>query len=296
MDVLLVHSSVFDLPSSQRVGAIVYDGAADLRLWPGPGTDRDLLEAYGPDLKKVLDTQRGMVEGGVLPLGSVVWLHPGRLHCDMLLWIATRPPEPGVSRQPPPDAAGIRDAVEKALDFVAPRHVLRVAFPALGAGPGEVDRAERLVTIVEAAHAWSERRFASRQAIGVEDVLVCEPLGAVLSAVRKRVANLARTAAMPAPAPAEEREPRRRAPSAPRASGGGASRARGPVKRRLDPDEVARVRPFAEKYDMKRTYAGGDWFVHPKFGIGRVEQVTPEGAVSVLFEDGEQRKMVHGRS
>jgi len=46
---------------------------------------------------------------------------------------------------------------------------------------------------------------------------------------------------------------------------------------------------------MKRTYAAGEWLSHKKFGLGRVERVTPEGAIEVLFEDGAQKKMVHGR-
>ena len=45
---------------------------------------------------------------------------------------------------------------------------------------------------------------------------------------------------------------------------------------------------------MKRTYASGDFFVHPKFGIGKVLEAAPT-SVLVLFEDGAQKNMVHAR-
>ena len=64
----------------------------------------------------------------------------------------------------------------------------------------------------------------------------------------------------------------------------------------LEPEAVARMRVTAEPYSMRQTYALGDWLVHPKFGVGRVEQVTPTGSIVVLFEDGAQRNMVHARS
>src|SRR5687768_741772 len=102
MDVSLLATSVYDLPSSRRVGAIVYDGTSDLRLWPGPGTDRLLLAAYGPTLQQALDAERAQVEGGLLPRGGMLRVHPGKLHCDMLVWIATRDPEPGTDRSPAP--------------------------------------------------------------------------------------------------------------------------------------------------------------------------------------------------
>jgi hypothetical protein len=47
---------------------------------------------------------------------------------------------------------------------------------------------------------------------------------------------------------------------------------------------------------MKRQYSVGEWLVHSKFGVGRVEASNAEGAIDVLFEDKATRKMVHGRT
>src|SRR5690606_24022160 len=154
MDVLLLTSSVFDIPSSRRVGAIVHDGAADLRLWPGPGWDRELNEAYGGGLSRALDSERAAPGRDRLALCEVLRVHPGRLHCDFLAWVATREPEPGATRQPAPDAAMLERAVLSVLEFVAARSVERVALPALGAGPGELPVHERLALVVRAAHAY----------------------------------------------------------------------------------------------------------------------------------------------
>ena len=66
MEVTLVNRSVYDLPSRQRVGCIVYDGAADMQLWPGPGPDSDLHEHYGDGLQRALDAELKQVEGRLL--------------------------------------------------------------------------------------------------------------------------------------------------------------------------------------------------------------------------------------
>lgn len=286
MDVLLFNSSVFDIPSSRRVGAVVHDGASDLRLWPGPGWDRELNEAYGGDLQRALDAERRALGKDELELTEVLRVHPGRLHCDMLAWVATRPSEPGSQRQPAPDAALLERAVLSVLEFVATRSVERIAFPALGQGPGELPAAERLAIVVRAAHAYQERCFASGKAPVVEEVLVCEPSPAAVSQARRLVRDLAGAAA---PEPARPAEPKREG----RRRVAGASKPR--LKKGLDPDEVSRRRITAEPYDRSRDYTIGDWFTHPKFGAGRVEQVTQEGHIEVLFEDGEKRKMVHRR-
>ncbi len=267
-------------------------GRAILQLWRGPGPDRDLLEAYGPGLREALDAQREQLEGEALPIPGVVRIHPGRLHCDMLLWLATRPTETGVEREPAPDVDLLRRSVDAALDFVSTRHVQRIAFGALGAGPGEISRPERLATIIEAAQKWAERCFAEGRATGIEEVVVCEPLGSILADARRRVGHLARVAATPPPkSVAPQRSARSRAA---RTSTGGRSR-RAAAAPRLDPDATAKARLSAEAYDRTRTYVMGDWLVHPRFGIGRVEQASAEGAMVVLFEDGQQRKLVHGR-
>lgn len=289
MDVLIVRSSPFDLPSQHRVDAIVHEGAADLRLWPGRGPDSDLREAWGDGLQQALDVERERFEGGTVPLFQPVRVHPGRLHCDFLVWVPSRPAEPGSQRAPALDAPGLARVVQAALDFIAERDVVRVAFPALGWGPGEARRIDRLEQIVRAAHAFFEERYREGRPAGVDQVLVCEPEGSVARELERRVASIARGVVSPPPQVAEK-APRARS----RASSGGGRR-RGPRKPTLDARELASARSSAERYDMHRVYGAGDWLAHPRFGVGRVEQVTPEGAIMVLFEDGEQRKMVHGR-
>jgi len=36
--------------------------------------------------------------------------------------------------------------------------------------------------------------------------------------------------------------------------------------------------------------------VHKKFGVGRVDSLTPEGFIMVLFENGETKRLLHDRS
>jgi hypothetical protein len=88
---------------------------------------------------------------------------------------------------------------------------------------------------------------------------------------------------------------RPRASSAPAAGGqkprGGGSRG----KPRLDEMDVARARASARPWDRAVRYGRGQWFVHVKFGAGRVEEVTPDGFIVCLFEDGETRKLIHAR-
>ncbi|MEZ4253551.1 MAG: hypothetical protein R3B99_35525 [Polyangiales bacterium] len=50
-----------------------------------------------------------------------------------------------------------------------------------------------------------------------------------------------------------------------------------------------------ERYDMRRTYGEGDFFVHPKFGVGKVVAV-PEAQPNELRLRGRQRaQLVHAR-
>ena len=48
-------------------------------------------------------------------------------------------------------------------------------------------------------------------------------------------------------------------------------------------------------YDRSRTYSEGEFFIHPVFGVGQVQTVKPERMVVVLFENGEERTMIHAR-
>ncbi len=293
MDVKLLHTSVYDLPSQLRVGVIAHDGAADMQLWPGRGPDGDLREAWGPRLQEALDAELRQVPGRELKLPGLVRVGRGRLHCDFLLWIATRPPEHGTEREPAPPIALVRESVVAALSFVAERNVQRIAFPALGEGPRAADHVDRLVAIVEAAHDYHERCARDGRAPVVEEVLVCEPVGQHFRAASVRTRALARTTDVAA-TPGTDAAPRTASQRRP----AGESRPKSPAAKKkggLDPDELARRRVTAERYDMRLAYAPGDWLAHPKFGVGRVEQIPDPQKMIVLFEDGERRQMVHGR-
>lgn len=111
MEVTLVNRLVYDLPSKQRVGCIAYDGAADMQLWPGPGPDSELRERYGDELQRSLDRELRTVDGRMLEVPSVIRVHRGRLHCNFLAWIATRPAELGTKREPAPRAEVLREGV-----------------------------------------------------------------------------------------------------------------------------------------------------------------------------------------
>lgn len=293
MDILLIQASAYELPTSRRVGVIVHDGATDTLLWPGPGADRELAAAYGPDLQDALDRERTKVAGKALPVGGLMRLHPGRLHCDFLMWVASRGPESEGRQAPAPDKGTIEAAVRAVLEFVSERHVIRVAFPALGGGPGAMDDAERLATIARACSAWHEQRFASGRPSQIEEVLICDPRLSVVSGARRMVSALVKAA--PAEAkPAAASAPERRTVAA---SGDKKKSARGASSRKphLDDAELARARAVAKPWDRSVRYGAGDWFVHAKFGIGRVSEATADGKVVVLFEDGEMRTLVNAR-
>jgi len=291
MDVLLLNASVYDIPSARRVGAIVYDGTCDLRLWPGPGADRDLSRVYGDGLQTALDTERKRLGVEELAMGQVVRVHPGKLHCDFLAWIATRPAEPGTERSPAPDADRLEQSVLSVLRFVADRSVEKIAFPALGPGPDALPVDERLAIVVRAAHRYQETCFAEGRAPVVEEVLVCDANGAMVSAARRKVSKLARTEEVPSPALAaatKKSKPKRATKSS-------AVRSKRVVARKLDADEVSQHKGRAPTYDRHKTYVVGDWFNHPKFGVGRVEAVMPGGSMEVLFENGVVKKLIHSR-
>lgn len=299
MDILLIQASAYDLPTSRRVGVIAHDGAPDTRLWRGPGADRELAHAYGADLQSMLDRERSKMPGGELGIGDVMRLHPGRLHCDFLVWIATRGAEDAGRQAPAPDRATIEAAVRSVLEFVSERHVIRVAFPALGGGPGAIDDAERLAIIARACNQWHEERFASGRPSQIEEVLVCDPRLSVVTGARRQVASLVKVPANEPravdPAGAAEKKPagtRKVAGPKPLGKRAAAALARKP---RLEEGELGHARATAKPWDRTIRYQTGDWFVHAKFGVGRVQELTPEGFIVVLFEDGEIRKLIHAR-
>jgi len=65
---------------------------------------------------------------------------------------------------------------------------------------------------------------------------------------------------------------------------------------KLNPDDVARARTRAPAYDRSHHYGESDFFIHPTFGVGQVKIVKQaERMVVVLFEDGQERTMIHAR-
>lgn len=297
MEVLFLNTSLFSIPSSHRVGAIVYDGAADLRLWPGPGPDRTLLDAYGPGLRDALETELEQLGVEELALGDCARVHPGRLHCDFLAWTATRAPEPGAERSNAPDASLLEKSVRRVLEFVSERNVARIAFAALGAGPGELPPEDRLALVVRAARSYEDDCFATGKRQVVEQVLVCEPIPRILALAKRKVATLARSAE-PTRIEAPDPPKRVRAPRAASSAGRGApstGRARRGSAPRLDAAELAVMRARSAPYDRTQTYTQGDWVTHPKFGVGRVELVHPDKKIDLLFEDGSTKTLIHGR-
>ncbi len=295
MDIFWANAAVLSLPSSQRVEVLVHDGASDLQLWPGPGTDRNLLDAYGPGLREALEKQRAK-HGGSLALGEVVRLHPGKLHCNYLLWVATRGPEVDARMADAPGLPLIEQAVTRCLEIAGANGSISVGFGALGDGPKAAQPEERLAAIVRAAHRYHESSFASGRPARVELVRVCDPRSGVTASARRLVGRLAQTAPEPAPLArsldAPERTPRR---SEARARPNMATSRRRAADV-LDPGDVAKYRASASPYDRGHRYRESDWFVHPRFGVGQVKRVTPDGAIDVLFEDGSTKRMLHAHS
>ena len=291
MDVQLITASVLALPSSQRVDAIVYDGTTDLRLWPPPGPDRDLLEHYGPELTTVLDRERERLEGGALAIGDMIRLHRGKLHCDFLLWVATREPEQNGVQAPAPSAETLTKAVHDALVFVSTRHVKRVALGPLGGGPDEIDDAARLVLIARAANGYYDECFKGGRAAHIEEVLVCHPFSSRISVARRELGRSVKMVAEEAK-PTAAAEPKKKKRAAATGAKRASPRSKKPV---LAPDELAQARASAPAYDRAKMYGQGTWLIHSKFGVGQVQEITPEGFIVVLFEGGDSRRLLHGR-
>jgi O-acetyl-ADP-ribose deacetylase (regulator of RNase III) len=294
MDIFWANAAILALPSSQRVEVLVHDGSSDLRLWPGPGGDRDLLDAYGPGLREALDAQRVKARGGIA-LGDVVRLHPGKLHCNYLLWVATRGPEQNAQRADAPNVALIEQVVVRSLEFAGSNGSISVAFGALGDGPKAAPPEERLASIVRAAHRHQESCYASGKPARVEIVRVCDARSGVTAAARRLVGRLAHAAPEPAPSAREsaaDRSPKKTlAGGRPRSASAPAGKRRGAEG--LDAGDVAQRRVTASPYDRAHRYRETEWFVHPRFGVGQVRRVTPDGAIEVLFEDGSTKKMLH---
>lgn len=284
MDITLLNASVFSLPSSHRADVIVHGGPRDLSLWRPPGPDRDLLEAYGEDLQQVLDKERDGLEGSDMGEAGVARIHPGKLHCDFLLLCATREAHGEEAQSNAPDEAHIELCTRNALEFIGRVGVTRVAIPALGAGPESLDAPGRLAAVVRAADAYKQACFKDGRATGIDEIIVCDPSSTAVTRTKRLVTKLAKAAA----APAKKKKATKKATKK-RAT------ARSKVPK-LDPEDVAEARASADAYDRTRTYIEEEWFMHPKFGAGQVQEVDPEGRVKVLYEDGKERTMLHARA
>ncbi len=300
MDILLLQASVLHLPSSKRASAIVYDGTQDLGLWRPPNPDRDLWDAYGDELRAVLDKERKRLPSGTLETGELLRLHPGKLHCDFLIWVASRPPHGETEASPAPDLATVEDIARRVVEFLAQQDVVRVAFPALGAGRGEAGVPERMAAIVRAVAAYKEACFTAEKPTHIEEVIVCDASSSNVAKAKRMVEKLARAGYAEAAAPpAAAKAPARAASSSKRATGASRAKASGDSPRRkglkLKPEDVAMARARSHPYDRSKHYIEGDFFIHPVFGVGQVQVVKPERMVVVLFESGEERTMIHAR-
>ncbi|MFI5307776.1 MAG: hypothetical protein ACHQ53_10510 [Polyangiales bacterium] len=290
MDVVLLSAALYELPPSQRASAIVHEGTTDLGLWRPPGPDRELLHAYGETLPRVLDKERAQLPGGALALGQALRLHPGKLRCDYLIWVAGRLPHAQRDSSPPPSPGIVERLVESALALACEHGSLRVAFGPLGAGPGATDVADRLAAVVRGADAYRTACLQRGSALPIEEVLVCSPSVAEVAKARRATARLAKEPGPVRPLPRVE------APRAARSASTGTARTARARGRRLDSGELSAARARALPYDRNGVYGAGDWFVHPVFGVGKVQEVLgPERMVTVLFEDGEERRLIHAR-
>jgi O-acetyl-ADP-ribose deacetylase (regulator of RNase III) len=289
VEVALINASVLALPASARAGVIVYDGTEDLGLWRPPGPDRDLLDAYGDTLTALLAKERAQLTGGKLARGQALRIHPGKLRCDFLIWLASRPPHGESQPAPAPDLASIEIMCGEALRLAVKHDAERVAFGAIGPGPGAADAAERMAAVVRGARAYEAECLRSGAATPLEEVLVCTPNAADVAKAKRLTTTLAKQVA-PAPTPRFDRSeppPRSaaRKPSTPR---------RGKAK--LDPEQLALARARAQSYDRTRMYTAGEWLLHPSFGAGQVQDVaTAERMITVLFGDGTERRLIHQR-
>ena len=151
VEVALINASVLALPASARASVIVYDGTEDLGLWRPPGPDRDFADAYGDTLMALLAKERGQLSGGKLKLGQALRIHPGKLRCDFVIWLASRPPHGDSQPAPAPELSAIEGLCAAALRLAEKHDVERVAFGPIGAGPGAADAGERMAAVVRGA-------------------------------------------------------------------------------------------------------------------------------------------------
>jgi O-acetyl-ADP-ribose deacetylase (regulator of RNase III) len=301
VEIVLVNASVYGLPTSRRAGAIVYDGPTDLDLWRPPGPDRDLLHVYGESLVNSLDRERKELPGRTLTIGQALRVHAGKLHCDYMIWVASRPPHGDEEPAPAPSVSSLEVVAQNALELANKHHTTRVAFGVLGAGPGAGEPGDRLAALVRGAHAFRASLQASGRASSIEEVLVCSASAADIARAKRGTERMAKQDVAPVAVSRTETPARTRSASGSgsRAASGVGSGARAGAgsrgRKRLDPARIEQARASAAPYNRTHGYVAGEMFIHPKFGVGEVQTVLrAENMVMVLFEDGEERRLLSG--
>lgn len=303
MDIVLLHASIFALPASHRADAIAYDGTVDLSLWKPPGPDRDILQAYGDTLTATLAKERALLEGGQLELAQALRLHPGKLKADYLIWVGGRPAHGKTEPAPAPTLEVIEALVQSALTLAGKHDGARVGFGGFGSGAGGADAAERMAAVVRGASAFRDACLHEGRSVPIEEVVVCSINAADVAKARRLTARLAREQPI-APIPSAAKETRASGAKATRAAGSGKRAAAGAAaagsrgrRKRLDPGDIANARVRAAPYDRGHVYGVGAWFLHPTLGMAQVQDVLPaERMVMALFEDGQERRLIHARS
>lgn len=288
MDITLIQGSAFTLPTAQRASAIVFGGSQNLATWPGSPVDRELVGLYGPTLPQSLAGERSKLPSGQLEMGQVVRIHPGKLHCDFMVWAATRGAEENGYQGKAAGAEIITKAVLEALSFASQRTAVRLAISPIGAGRDELSESERLVLIVKACQQFEDQGYEGFKSSQLDEVVICSTSYQAITAARASVKNV-RTVMTALAKP----EPKPKAKAASKASSGKAApKAKGIV---LDPAQIASARSRGEMWDRSRRYGAGEWFVHSKFGAGKVLETLIGDFMKVAFEDGETREMIHNR-
>ena len=155
---------------------------------------------------------------------------------------------------------------------------------------------------MRATHRYHEQSLAAGRPARVEIVRVCDPRSGVTAAARRQVGRLAQSAPEPPPSAtfdrteASSKAQRSRAVASGKPRAAQATRVARRAGETLSTADIASHRVTAQPYDRAARYRESDWFVHPKFGVGQVKRVTPDGAIDVLFEDGTTKKMLHAHT
>ena len=288
MDITLIQGSAFTLPTAQRASAIVFGGSQNLTTWPGSPVDRELIGLYGPTLPQSLAGERSKLASGQLELGQVGRVHPGKLHCDFMIWAATRGAEENgyQGRGAAPEV--ITQAVLEALRFASQRTALRLAISPIGAGRDEVPEADRLVLIVKACQRFEDEGYAGYKSSQLDEVVICTTSYQAIVSARSSVSNVRVVlSALAKPETKVKLKSESKAPSSKTVS-----KSKGIV---LEPAQIASARSRGEMWDRSRRYSAGEWFVHTRFGAGKVLETLTGDFMKVAFEDGETREMIHNR-